>query len=93
VKAGKQPKMQPENARQASRRPQGSAQLPPEGPPGQLQIASNPPVIAGCALILPQGLIDQYENKPPEPENDAEVRKKVELMAMRAVARRRDGAR
>jgi SNF2 family DNA or RNA helicase len=85
VKAGKQPKLQPDNARKrvddlkarlARRRKELEAQL---------QIHSNPPIIVGCALILPQGLVDDFHNRKPDPEADPELRKKVELLAMQAV--------
>lgn len=85
VKAGKQPRMQPENARKrvedltarlASRRRELEAQL---------ELSSNPPTIAGCALVIPRGLLDEAEGKAPAFEADAEVRRRVELLAMDAV--------
>jgi hypothetical protein len=51
----------------------------------QLQLASNPPLVAGCALIIPQGLLDQAQDRSPSPEADPDLRRKVELIAMNAV--------
>jgi hypothetical protein len=67
MKAGKQPKMQPENAKKrvedlkvrlASR----TAELE-----ATKQVASNPPVVAGCALVLPQGFIDGVRHTKSTP--------------------------
>ena len=85
VKAGKQPKMQPENAKKRVEELKARLLYRQKDLQGQLQIASNPPLIVGCALVLPQGLVDQFEHKQPEPENDADVRKQVEWLAMNAV--------
>jgi superfamily II DNA or RNA helicase len=85
MKAGKQPKMQPENAKKrvedlkvrlASR----TAELE-----ATKQVASNPPVVAGCALVLPQGFIDGVRHTKSTPADDPEVRRAVEMIAMKAV--------
>ncbi len=85
MKAGKQPKMQPENAKKRveelkARLASRTAELE-----AMKQVASNPPVVAGCALILPQGLVDGFHHTKPAPEDDPEVRRQVELIAMKAV--------
>lgn len=51
----------------------------------QFQISSNPPVVVGAALVLPQGLVDEALDRKASPEADPEVKKRVELLAMKAV--------
>ncbi len=85
VKAGKQPRLQPENARKRAEDLRARLASRTKDLEGQLQLSSNPPVIAGCALVLPQGMLDQAAGRAPSFEADAEVRKRVELIAMRAV--------
>lgn len=85
VRAGKQPRLQPENARKRAEDLRSRLESRTGELEGQLQLSSNPPVIAGCALILPQGLLDQASGHAPTSEADADLRRKVELIAMRAV--------
>jgi hypothetical protein len=85
VKAGKQPRMQPENARKRVEDLKARLDARRRDLEGQLQLSSNPPTIAGCALIIPQGMFDEAQGKAPSFEADAEVRRQVELIAMKAV--------
>jgi superfamily II DNA or RNA helicase len=85
AKAGKQPKMQPDKARKRVEELKARLEARTAQLEQQLALASNPPTIGGCALIIPQGLLEAAEGKKPAPEADAEVRRKVELIAMRAV--------
>jgi SNF2 family DNA or RNA helicase len=85
VRAGKQPQVQYENARTRVDEIKARLQVRTQDLEGQLQLSSNPPTIAGCALILPQGLLDEAQGKAKAPEADAEVRKRVEMIAMNAV--------
>lgn len=85
VKAGKQPKMQPDNAKKRVEDLKARLEARRHELEGQLQLASNPPTIAGCALIIPEGLFDEAQGKPPSIEADAEARRRVELIAMNAV--------
>jgi superfamily II DNA or RNA helicase len=85
VKSGKQPKMQPENARKRAEELKARLDVRTKELEGQLQLSSNPPIVAGCALIIPEGLVQAAEGKAPSIEADAEVRRRVELLAMRAV--------
>ncbi len=91
VKAGKQPRLQPENARKRAEDLRARLEARTRELEGQLQLASNPPVIAGCALIIPQGLVDGAAGRPPGFEADAEARRRVELVAMEAVLRAEAG--
>jgi hypothetical protein len=85
VKAGKQPRFQPENARKRADELKARLAARTQELEQQLQISSNPPGIVGAALILPQGLLDAVENRAPSAEADPEVRRRVELAAMKAV--------
>lgn len=85
VKAGKQPRMQPDNVRKRVEELKARLITRTKELEGQLQIASNPPVIAGAALVLPQGLVDEARGRARAPEADPEVRKRVEMIAMEAV--------
>lgn len=85
VKAGKQPRMQPENARKRVEDLKARLEARRRDLEGQLQLSSNPPTIAGCALVIPQGLFDEALGKERSFEADADVRRQVELIAMQAV--------
>ncbi len=85
VKAGKQPKLQPDNARKRVEDLKARLDSRTRELEGQLQLSSNPPTIAGCALIIPQGMFDEAQGKAPAFEADAEARRRVELIAMNAV--------
>lgn len=92
VKAGKQPKLQPENARKRVEDLKARLQRRTAELEAMKHVASNPPVVVGCALIVPQGLIDAAmvepsapKVKPEWPTSDPEVRRQVELIAMKAV--------
>ncbi|MDP3151461.1 MAG: helicase-related protein [Archangium sp.] len=85
VRAGKQPKLQPDNAKKRVEELKGRLRARTEELEAMLNVASNPPVIAGCALILPQGMVDEFREKKPAHTDDPDVRREVELIAMRAV--------
>ena len=86
VQAGKQPRMQPENARRRAeelteRLHQRTTELE-----AQRHVASNTPHIVGGALIIPQGLIDSKQGKEiPQWAADPVARARVEKLAMDAV--------
>jgi superfamily II DNA or RNA helicase len=85
VKRGKQPQMQPDNARKRVEELKARLAARTKELEGQLELASNPPIIAGAALVLPQGLVDEWHHRARAPEADPEVRKRVEMIAMNAV--------
>jgi SNF2 family DNA or RNA helicase len=85
MKAGKQPKLQPDNAKKRVEDLKARLARRRKELEGQLEIHSNPPVVLGCALVLPQGLADEFHQRKPDPEADPELKKKVELLAMQAV--------
>jgi hypothetical protein len=84
-RAGKQPKLQPDNARKRVAELKARLETRTRELEGQLELSSVPPIIAGCALILPQGLLDEAEGKKPAFEADPAARRRVELLAMKAV--------
>jgi hypothetical protein len=85
VKAGKQPKLQPDNAKKRVEELKARLHARTQELEAMLNVASNPPVIAGCALILPPGAVDELHDKKPVFTDDPEVRRQVELIAMKAV--------
>jgi hypothetical protein len=86
VDAGRQPRMQPENARRRAedlteRLQQRTAELE-----AQRHVASNTPNIVGGALIIPKGFLDQKSGKNiPLWSVDPKARARIEKMAMGAV--------
>ena len=91
LKEGKQPRMQPENAKKRveelkARLASRTAELE-----ASMNLASNPPTVLGCALVLPQGYVNAFFAKATGAPlqtlstDDLEVRKIVELIAMKAV--------
>ena len=49
------------------------------------QITAKIPILKGGALILPIGLLQQAKGDVPNPSHDAEAKKKIEALAMKAV--------
>lgn len=84
VKAGKQPKMQPENARRrvdelTARLQQRTAELT-----ALKQVVSSTPVVIGSALVIPQGLLAKRKGEAMF-SPDAANRAHIEKIAMLAV--------
>ena len=84
VKAGKQPRLQPENARRrvdelTARLQQRTAELT-----ALKQVISSTPVVIGCALVIPQGLLAKRKGMVLF-SPDADSRAHIEHMAMQAV--------
>lgn len=84
VKAGKQPRMQPENARRrvdelTARLQQRTAELT-----ALKQVVSSTPVVIGCALVIPQGLLAKRKGEVVF-SPDAASRAHIERVAMQAV--------
>lgn len=84
VKAGKQPKLQPENARRrvdelTARLQQRTAELI-----ALKQVVSSTPVVIGSALVIPQGLLAKRKGEVVF-SPDAAIRAHIEKAAMSAV--------
>lgn len=86
VEAGRQPRIQPENARRRAedlteRLESRTAELN-----RQRSVISSTPVIVGGALVIPQGWLDQKLSKQtPVWSADPEARRRIELAGMKAV--------
>ena len=85
--AGKQPRMQPENARRRAEELTARLQTRTSELEKERAISSSPPIIVGGALVVPQGWLCQADSSlaPPDWSADAAARKRVEMAGMRAV--------
>jgi SNF2 family DNA or RNA helicase len=84
VAAGKQPRVQPANARQTAETLTARLQSRERELAQMRHIVSRTPVVLGGILVIPQGLVNQVSGIG-EFCADAEVRNHVELVAMKAV--------
>jgi superfamily II DNA or RNA helicase len=86
TQAGKQPRMQPENARRRAEELTERLQQRTRELEDQRHVVSNTPLIVGGALIIPQGLLNQHKGQAvPYWAADPVARAKVEKHAMDAV--------
>ena len=86
MEAGKQPRMQPENARRRAEELTERLQQRKTELEQQRHVVSNTPIIVGGALVIPQGLIEQKKgNEIPVWATNAEERSRIEKLAMNAV--------
>jgi superfamily II DNA or RNA helicase len=86
VDAGKQPRMQPENARRKAEELTGRLDQRTKELQAERHVISSTPIIVGGALVIPQGLLDQKQGKElPMWSKDPDERKRIELLAMKAV--------
>jgi superfamily II DNA or RNA helicase len=86
VEAGKQPRIQPENARRRAEELTTRLESRTKDLEAQRHIVSSTPVIVGGALVIPQGLINKCQGKEvPMWCKNAEERKRIELCGMKAV--------
>ncbi|MBN1931788.1 MAG: DUF3883 domain-containing protein [Desulfobacterales bacterium] len=84
--AGKQPNMQPENARRRAEELTSRLQVRTKELEEKRHVVSSTPVIVGGALIIPQELLDKRKGiEVPLWASDPVARSKVEQMAMQAV--------
>jgi len=87
VNAGRQPRMQPENARRRAEELTERLDRRRKELEAQRNVISNTPVIVGGVLVIPQGLLAQRRGEPGVFAVDAAARTKVEQAAMDAVMR------
>lgn len=94
VKSGDQMPVQLDNAQKRLDELKSRLQHRTEELEAMRHVASNPPIVTGCAVVLPQGLVDQFhfaQGEQPAPPADSwftldpAVRKQVEMAAMKAV--------
>ncbi len=84
VSAGKQPRMQPENARRRFEELSARLEQRKKEIAAMRNVISSTPNVVGGALVVPAGLI-AMKSGLPHFTADAEARKRVELAAMKAV--------
>lgn len=84
VAAGKQPRMQPENARRRVDELSARLELRKRELESMKTVVANPPVVIGGALVIPQGLLTQRKGEASFCA-DAEARSRIERVAMNAV--------
>jgi hypothetical protein len=89
VQAGQQPRMQPENARRIAEELTYRLEKRTRDLEAQKNVVSQMPHVIGAALIIPQGLLLQWEGLKPSREDDLnEVdRAAMEAIGMQAVLR------
>lgn len=90
VADGKQPRVQPENARREVEQLTARLEARQQELNAQREVASAPPRILSAALVIPQGMIEQAEGRADQVVS-AEARKRVEMIAMDAVRRVEEG--
>jgi len=85
--AGKQPRMQPENARRRVEELRARLEVRFKELEARRNLISSPPMVAGAALVIPAGLMAQCKNQPvPDTfSTDAQRKKAIEMLAMQAV--------
>lgn len=85
-KAGKQPQVNVENARQRGDELRERLRQREDELRDQRHVVSSPPQLIGGALIIPQGLINVNTGKESDEFTaDADARKRIEMIAMKAV--------
>lgn len=84
VEAGKQPRMQPENARRTVEELTARLEQRKRELAAMKNVVSSTPIISSGALIIPQGLLALRKGETEFAVN-AEARRRVELIAMNAV--------
>lgn len=83
--AGKQPRMQPENARRKAEELRERLKERTTALESQRQVVSNTPLVVGGVLVIPQGWLNQQTGDMPTFATDAPARQRVEQLAMQAV--------
>jgi superfamily II DNA or RNA helicase len=85
--AGKQPRMQPENARRRVEELRARLDVRTKELESRGHLISSPPMVAGAALVIPAGLMAQCRNQALPPSFGADVQRKkvIERLAMLSV--------
>jgi superfamily II DNA or RNA helicase len=83
--AGRQPRMNWLKARERADELQRRLQKRLKELEEERHLSPLPPVVAGGALIVPQGLLDRLSGKAPKPASFSEDRREVESIAMQTV--------
>ncbi len=84
VKAGKQPRFQPENLKRRAEELEARLEQRKREISAMKSVVSSTPVVIGGALVIPQGLLAQRKGESSF-STDAEARRRIEMVAMQAV--------
>lgn len=85
VKAGKQPRIQPEIAERRAQELTGRLEARKQELENQRHVSSNTPVVLGAALVIPQGLLDAIIAGEKIDDEIQRRNDEIERMAMEAV--------
>lgn len=85
VKAGRQPRVQPEQLRRRMEELAARLQTRERELNDARHLIAATPVVLGGALVVPAGLLAKLAGEPPLHSVDAEARRAIELKAMQAV--------
>lgn len=85
VKAGKQPRMQPELAERRARELTDRLQTRKKELENQRHVSSNTPVVVGAALVIPQGLLNSMTANEPIDISEQKRNDEIERIAMEKV--------
>ena len=88
VAEGKQPQIQPENARRRAEDLRHRLEVRTQELNTRRDLIPSPPVVVGAALVIPQGLLEQRRGRGDSPDvfsTDAQRRAEIEQVAMQAV--------
>ncbi|MGO8820286.1 MAG: helicase-related protein [Desulfomonilaceae bacterium] len=87
VKAGKQPRMQPDLAERRARELTDRLQARKKELENQRHVSSNTPVVVGAALVIPRGLLNSLLDNTHVDDAEQKRNDEIERMAMEAVMR------
>ena len=87
LNAGKQPRMQPENARRRAEDLRARLEIRTKDLQARRNLISSPPILVSACLVVPTGLLAQRKGESPPSlfAVDAQRRKEIETIAMNAV--------
>jgi SNF2 family DNA or RNA helicase len=88
VTAGKQPRMQPENARRRAEDLRARLEIRTKDLQARSNLISSPPLVVSACLVIPVGLLAIRRGEPPQSTFavDPKRRKEIEMIAMNAVS-------
>jgi hypothetical protein len=87
VKAGKQPRMQPDLAERRARELTDRLQARKKELENQRHVSSNTPVVVGAALVIPRGLLNSLLDNTHVDDAEQKRNDEIERIAMEAVMR------
>jgi len=92
VNAGKQPRLQPENARRRAEDLRARLEIRTKDLQARQNLISSPPLVVSACLVVPAGLLAQRKGEKTSTfAADPQRRKEVEMVAMNAVSKAEKG--